>query len=90
LVPGSSPGRPTFLPSLAADISTLASLINAIAVTSGVIFAALQIRQDGQRRKRGAMLVLVRSLQDAAFTDALRRGVSLPDAATTAQNSFPG
>src|SRR6266480_1840479 len=61
------------------DISTLANLINAIAVTAGVIFAAAQIRQYRQRRQRDAMLELVRSFQSPAFTAALRRVLSLPD-----------
>src|SRR5436305_11468267 len=55
------------------DISTLANLINAIAVTAGVIFAATQIRYYRQRRRRDAMLELVRSFQSPAFTSALRR-----------------
>jgi hypothetical protein len=63
------------------DISTLANLINAIAVTAGVIFAAAQIRQYRQRRQRDAMLELVRSFQSPAFTAALRRVLSLPDGA---------
>ena len=45
------------------DISTNANLINAIAVTAGVIFAAAQIRQYRHRRQRDAMLELVRSFQ---------------------------
>ena len=52
------------------DISTIANLINAIAVTAGVIFAAAQIRQYRQRRERDAMLELVRSFQSPAFTAA--------------------
>src|SRR5438094_8718729 len=63
------------------DISTLANLINAIAVTAGVIFAAAQIRQYRQRRERDAMLELVRSFQSPAFTAGLRRVLSLPDGA---------
>src|SRR5438093_13018246 len=63
------------------DISTLANLINAIAVTAGVIFAAAQIRYYRQRRQRDAMLELVRSFQSPAFTSALRRVLSLPDGA---------
>jgi hypothetical protein len=63
------------------DISTIANLINAIAVTAGVIFAAAQIRQYRQRRQRDAMLELVRSFQSPAFTAALRRVLSLPDGA---------
>ena len=65
------------------DIATLANLINAIAVTAGVIFAAAQIRYYRQRRRREAMLELVRSFQSPALTSALRRVQSLPDAADT-------
>ena len=61
------------------DISTLADLINAIAVTAGVIFAAVQIWQYRQRRQRDAMAALVRSFQTPSFAHALRRVSSLPD-----------
>jgi hypothetical protein len=63
------------------DIATLANLINALAVTAGVIFAAAQIRYYRQRRRRESMLELVRSFQSPAFTGALRRVMSLPDGA---------
>src|SRR5437764_9458420 len=63
------------------DISTIANLVNAIAVTAGVIFAAVQITQYRQRRHRDAMLELVRSFQSPAFTSALRQVLSLPDGA---------
>jgi hypothetical protein len=65
----------------AMDLSTLANLINAIAVTAGVIFAGVQIRHYRQRRRRDDMLELVRSFQSQAFTRALRRVNSLPDGA---------
>src|SRR5207237_4436678 len=65
------------------DISNIANLINAFAVTAGVIFAAAQIRYYRQRRRREAMLELVRSFQNPAFTSALRRVMSLPDGADT-------
>jgi hypothetical protein len=65
------------------DLSTIANLINAIAVTAGVIFAAAQISYYRQRRQREAMLELVRSFQSPAFTSALRRVLSLPDGANT-------
>src|SRR5207253_9817340 len=67
------------------DISTLANLINAIAVTAGVIFAAEQILQYRQRRQRDVMLELVRSFQSPAFTAALRRALSLSDGADAAK-----
>ena len=67
------------------DISTIANLTNAIAVTAGVIFATAQIRQYRQRRQRDAMLELVRSFQSPAFTAALRRVLSLPDGADSAK-----
>src|SRR5437762_11843589 len=63
------------------DISNIANLINAFAVTAVVIFAAAQIRYYRQRRRREAMLELVRSFQSPAFTSALRRVLSLPDGA---------
>ena len=67
------------------NISNIANLINAIAVTAGVIFAAVQIRQYQRRRQRDAMLELVRSFQSPAFTAALRRVLSLPDGADAAK-----
>src|SRR5438067_6469887 len=63
------------------DIGTFANVIDAFAVTAGVIFAAAQIRHYGQRKRRDAMLELVRSFQSPAFTSALRRVLSLPDGA---------
>ena len=65
------------------DLSTLANLINAFAVTAALIFAAAQIGYYRQRRRRDAMLELVRSFQSPAFTSALRRVLSLPDGADT-------
>jgi hypothetical protein len=67
------------------DVSTIANLVNAFAVTAGLIFAATQIRYYRQRRRRDAMLELVRSFQSSTFTSALRRVLSLPDDATTKQ-----
>ena len=67
------------------DISNIANLSNAVAVTAGVIFAAVQIRQYQRQRKRDAMLELVRSFQSPAFTAALRRVLSLPDDAGSAK-----
>jgi hypothetical protein len=64
------------------DISTIANLINALAVTAGLIFAGAQVRYYRQRRQREAMLELVRSFQSPAFPSALRRVMSLPDGAT--------
>jgi hypothetical protein len=65
------------------DLSTLANLINAFAVTAALIFAAAQVSYYRQRRRREAMLELVRSFQSPAFTGALRRVLSLPDGADT-------
>ena len=64
------------------DIGTLANLVNAIAVTAGVIFAAAQISYYRRRRRRDAMLELVRSFQSPTFSKALRRVVELPDNAS--------
>jgi hypothetical protein len=67
------------------DLSTLANLINACAVTAALIFAAAQIGYYRQRRRRDAMLELVRSFQSPSFTSAFRRVLSLPDDATKEQ-----
>jgi hypothetical protein len=67
------------------DISTIANLINALAVTAGLIFAATQLRYYRQRRRRDAMIELVRSFQSPSLTSAFRRVLSLPDDATTEQ-----
>ena len=64
------------------DVSTIANLVNAFAVTAGVIFAAAQIRYYRQRRQRDAMLELVRSFQSPTFSKALRRVMELPDKAS--------
>jgi len=63
------------------DISTIANLLNALAVTAGVIFAATQIKDYRRQRRRDAMLELVRSFQSPPFTRALHRINSLPDGA---------
>lgn len=67
------------------DLSTFANLVNAVAVTAGVIFAAVQIHHYRQQQRRDAMLELVRSFQSPPFTRALHRVNSLPDAATRQQ-----
>ena len=64
------------------DLSTLANLVNAVAVTAGVIFAGVQIRHYRQQQRRDSMLELVRSFQNPAFASALRRINSLPDGAS--------
>jgi hypothetical protein len=61
------------------DISTLANLINAIAVTGGLIFAAVQIREFRRQRRRQSMYTLVQTFQSADFTKALHRILDLPD-----------
>ena len=64
------------------DISTLANLINALAVTAALLFAAAQVGYYRRRRRRDAMLELVRSFQSPTFSRALRRVVELPDNAS--------
>src|SRR5437868_481032 len=63
------------------DVSSIANIVNAVAVTAGLIFAAVQLRYYRHRRRRETMLELVRSFQSPAFTSALRRVLSLPDGA---------
>jgi hypothetical protein len=61
------------------DLSTIANLLNTIAVTAGVIFAAVQIRDYRRQRHRDSMSALVRSFQTPSFAHSLRRVSSLPD-----------
>ena len=61
------------------DVSTIANLINAMAVTAGVIFAVVQIRDYRRQRHRDSMSALVRSFQTPSFAHSLRRVSSLPD-----------
>ena len=68
-------------------VSTVANLINALAVTAGVIFAAVQIRDYRRQRHRDSMSALVRSFQTPSFAHSLRRVSSLPDNATREQIS---
>jgi hypothetical protein len=51
-------------------------------VTAGVLFAAAQIRHYQRRRRRDAMLELVRSFQSPTFAKALRSVIELPDNAS--------
>jgi hypothetical protein len=69
----------------AVDFSTAANLVNAVAVTAGVVFAATQIRDYRRQRRRDAMLELVRSFQSPDFTRAIRCINSLPERATREQ-----
>jgi hypothetical protein len=69
----------------AMDLSTSANLINAAAVTVGVVFAATQIRDYRHQRRRDSMLELVRSFQSPSFARALHRINSLPDGANLQQ-----
>ena len=52
-------------------LSTLANLVNAAAVTAGVIFAAVQIREFRKQRLRESMYTLVQTFQGAEFAKAL-------------------
>ena len=61
------------------DISTLANLINTIAVTAGVIFAAVQIREFRRQRRRQSMYTLVQTFQGVDFAKALHLIMELPD-----------
>jgi hypothetical protein len=59
-------------------------VVNAVALTAGVLFGAFQIVELRRRQRRDAVLGLVRSFQSADFTAALGRINSLPDGADRA------
>lgn len=66
------------------DWVATADVVNAVAVTVGVAFAARQLLDLRGQRRRDATLGLVRSFQSAEFARALRRVNSLPDDADRA------
>ncbi len=59
-------------------------IVNAVALTAGVIFAAYQLVEFRRQRRRDAVLGLVRSFQSGDFTAAMGRINSLPDGADRA------
>ena len=61
------------------DLSTIANVINAIAVTAGVLFAAVQIREFRRQRRRQSMYTLVQTFQSPDFAKALHRIIELPN-----------
>jgi hypothetical protein len=69
------------------DLSTIGNLMNALAVTAGVIFAAIQIRDYRRQQHRDSMSALVRSFQTPSFAHSLRRVSSLPANVTRKQIS---
>jgi hypothetical protein len=64
------------------DLSTAANVVNAVAVLAGVIFAATQIRDYRQKRRRDSMLNLVQSFQNPTFVRGLRTVIELPENVT--------
>ena len=67
------------------DLSTLANVVNAVAVTAGVLFAVVQLRDYRHHRRHEGMLNLVRSFENPTFSKALRRVIELPDNVTADQ-----
>jgi hypothetical protein len=61
------------------DWSMVLDVVNAVALTFGVLFAAYQLVDLRRQRRREAVLGLVRSYQSADFTAALAAVNSLPD-----------
>jgi len=63
--------------------SEVLDIVNAVAIVSGVLFAAVQLVELRRQRRRESILSLVRSFQNAEFTAALGRVNTLPDGAST-------
>lgn len=61
------------------DLTTASNLVQALAVTLGLAFAAWQIHDYRASRRRDAMLHLLQSFQSPTFARALRLIVNLPD-----------
>jgi hypothetical protein len=61
------------------DLSTIANLVNAVAVTAGLIFAGVQVREFRRQRQRHSMYTLAKTFQSADFAKALNQVLDLPD-----------
>jgi hypothetical protein len=59
--------------------SLVLDIVNAVALTAGVLFGAYQLVELRRQRRREAVLGLVRSFQSRDFTAALGRINTLPD-----------
>jgi hypothetical protein len=60
------------------DLGTIAEVISAVALISGIIFAAVQLRHMRAARKREAALELLHSFQTPSFSRALLIVWNLP------------
>ncbi len=70
------------------DLQTLANvaqILGAVAVVAAIVFGFVQIRQFRVQRRDAAAAELVRSFQDASFTQSFRLITALPDNATPEQ-----
>ena len=70
------------------DLQTLANvaqILGAVAVVAAIVFGFVQIRQFRVQRRDAAAAELVRSFQDASFTQSFRLITALPDNATAEQ-----
>ena len=68
------------------DLQTLANvaqILGAVAVVAAIVFGFVQIRQFRVQRRDAAAAELVRSFQDASFTQSFRLITALPDNATS-------
>ena len=60
-------------------MAQIAEVIGGVSVLAAVIFGIAQLRQYRQQRRDAAAIELMRSLQDAEFTQAFRLIDTLPD-----------
>lgn len=67
------------------DLGTIADLVSAAAVVTGLLFAGVQLRQFRRVQEREAGLVLLRSYQTRTLARALLLAFELPDGLTKAE-----
>lgn len=60
------------------DLLTLSRVVSALAISVGVVFGLIQLRNYRDQRRREACLTLVRSFQTPQFASALRVLFELP------------
>ncbi|MBM4368163.1 MAG: hypothetical protein FJ102_18270 [Deltaproteobacteria bacterium] len=61
------------------DLATLANVLSATAVVSGVVFGMMQIRHMSKTRAIFSSAELVHAMQNAAFVDAVGLLLTLPE-----------
>jgi hypothetical protein len=67
------------------QLAVVVNIITAVALVSGLFFAAFEWRSSRLERRRQAQVLLLRSFDSPEFTKAMRRILALPEGQTRTQ-----